>query len=32
MVNTTEFEFGDPITFELKGIDGTHMLRPLRWE
>jgi class 3 adenylate cyclase len=32
MVNTTEFEFGDPITFELKGIDGTHILRPLQWE
>jgi hypothetical protein len=32
MVNTTEFEFGDPITVELKGIDGTHILRPLQWE
>ncbi len=32
MVNTAEFEFGDPITFELKGIDGAHILRPLQWE
>jgi len=32
MVNTTEFEFGDPVTVELKGIDGTHILRPLHWE
>jgi len=32
MVHSAEFEFGDPITAELKGIDGTHILRPLRWE
>ncbi len=31
MVNPTEFDFGDPITVELKGIDGTHMLKPLHW-
>ena len=31
MVDTTAFEFGKPITAELKGIDGTHLLRPLSW-
>jgi class 3 adenylate cyclase/ketosteroid isomerase-like protein len=31
MVDTTEFEFGKPITVELKGIGGTHLLRPLSW-
>ena len=31
MVNTTEFTFGDPITADLKGIDGTHILKPLLW-
>ena len=31
MVDTTEFVFGKPITFEFKGIDGTHLLRPLSW-
>jgi class 3 adenylate cyclase/ketosteroid isomerase-like protein len=32
IVNTSEIEFGDPITVELKGIDGTHTLRPVHWE
>ncbi len=32
MVHSAELEFGDPITAELKGLDGTHILRPLRWE
>jgi class 3 adenylate cyclase len=31
MVDTTEFEFGKPIAAEFKGIDGTHLLRPLSW-
>jgi class 3 adenylate cyclase len=31
MVNATEFEFGEPITAELKGIEGLHTLRPLHW-
>jgi adenylate cyclase len=30
-VNSTHFEFGTPFTAELKGISGTHNLRPLRW-
>lgn len=32
IVNTTEFEFDDLITCELKGIEGAHILRPLHWE
>ncbi len=32
MVNTTEFTFGDPIAAELKGLGGTHILLPLKWE
>lgn len=32
IVNTTEFEFDDLITCELKGIEGTHILQPLHWE
>lgn len=32
MVSPAEFEFGDPITAELKGIDGTHLLKPLLWQ
>lgn len=32
MISPTEFEFGDPITAELKGIDGNHILKPLLWE
>jgi class 3 adenylate cyclase len=32
MVDTTEFEFGEPITVEFKGIDGPHLLRPLTWQ
>ncbi|MEE9473284.1 MAG: adenylate/guanylate cyclase domain-containing protein [Acidimicrobiia bacterium] len=31
IVNSTEIEFGDPITVELKGIEGTHTLRALHW-
>jgi class 3 adenylate cyclase len=31
MVNTAEFTFGDPIAADLKGIDGTHILKPLLW-
>ncbi|MDX1746740.1 MAG: adenylate/guanylate cyclase domain-containing protein, partial [Halobacteriales archaeon] len=27
----SEFEFGEPITVELKGLAGTHELRPLNW-
>jgi class 3 adenylate cyclase len=30
-VNGSKFEFGDPITVDLKGIEGTHTLRPLLW-
>jgi adenylate cyclase len=32
MVNTGRFHFEDPITAQLKGIDGIHTLRPLMWE
>lgn len=32
MVNTSDFAFGDPITAELKGLAGTHILVPLEWE
>lgn len=32
LVNPTEFEFGPPITVELKGLDGTHQLRLLSWQ
>jgi len=31
LVNPAEFEFGSPITVELKGMDGTHQLQPLIW-
>ncbi len=31
LVNDFEFEFGTPLTFELKGLDGTHQLQPLNW-
>ena len=31
LVNDLEFEFGTPLTFELKGLDGTHQLQPLNW-
>lgn len=31
MVTATEFEFGTPITVELKGLEGTHQLQPLIW-
>ncbi|MDX2342791.1 MAG: adenylate/guanylate cyclase domain-containing protein [Acidimicrobiia bacterium] len=32
MVNTNAYAFGDPITAELKGLEGTHILWPLQWE
>jgi adenylate cyclase len=31
-VNNTQFEFGTPLTAELKGISGTHNLKPLHWK
>jgi class 3 adenylate cyclase len=31
MINDAEFDFGVPIVAELKGIAGTHELRPLNW-
>ena len=31
IVNSSDFEFGDPITVELKGIEGKHILQPLNW-
>jgi class 3 adenylate cyclase len=31
MVNPTQFDFGDPITIELKGLSGTHQVVPLVW-
>ena len=30
-VNSTQFDFGTPFTAELKGLSGTHDLRPLHW-
>ena len=30
-VNTTEFQFGDPVIVELKGLEATHQLHPLKW-
>ena len=30
MVNPSQFEFGTPRTVELKGLDGTHRLQPLK--
>ena len=32
MINDTEFDFDEPIVAELKGISGTHVLRPLLWQ
>jgi class 3 adenylate cyclase len=32
MVNAIEFVLGDPIIAELKGLSGTHELRPLLWD
>jgi class 3 adenylate cyclase len=32
LVNATEFEFGNPMTVDLKGLDGTHELLPLHWK
>jgi len=31
LVDSSEFEFGESITVELKGLKGTHHLRPLYW-
>jgi class 3 adenylate cyclase len=31
LVNTRSHKFGDPITAELKGLEGTHLLWPLDW-
>ena len=31
MINNAGFDFGPPIVAELKGIGGTHELRPLNW-
>jgi len=31
MVNPTQFDFGDPVTVELKGLSGTHQVVPLKW-
>ena len=31
MVNPTQFDFGDPMTIELKGLSGTHQVVPLTW-
>ncbi len=32
LVSSTEFDFGEAVTVELKGIDGAHQLRPLIWQ
>lgn len=32
LVGGTEFDFGDPITVELKGLAGTHELHTLNWQ
>ena len=31
IVNSAEIEFGEPLTVELKGIEGVHTLLPLNW-
>lgn len=31
MVNQNEYPFGEPVSVELKGLDGTHVLYPLDW-
>lgn len=31
MVDSTEFEFGEPTATDLKGLDGSHELHPLLW-
>jgi class 3 adenylate cyclase len=31
MVNAADFTFGEPLTAELKGIEGLHTLRALNW-
>jgi class 3 adenylate cyclase len=32
MINDAEFRFGEQIVADLKGISGTHTLRPLLWQ
>lgn len=32
LVNDADFEFGEAITVELKGLPGTHLLKPLVWQ
>lgn len=32
LVNASEFEFGESITVELKGLNGSHHLQPLNWQ
>ena len=32
LVSSSEFEFGESVTVELKGLAGTHQLRPLIWD
>lgn len=32
LLNTVEFTFDEAIIADLKGIDGTHLLLPLRWQ
>lgn len=32
LVSGSEFDFGDPITVELKGLAGTHQLQELIWQ
>ncbi len=31
MVNPAEFAFGEPVTVDLKGLEGTHLLQTLLW-
>ncbi len=31
MVNSTQFDFGEPMTVELKGLSGTHQVVPINW-
>ncbi|MEE9206125.1 MAG: hypothetical protein V3U50_03980 [Acidimicrobiia bacterium] len=32
LAGTSAFEFGEPLTAELKGLAGTHRLIPLQWK
>jgi len=32
MIETTEFEFGEPINAQLKGIQRIQVLRPSAWQ